>query len=76
MNMEKVSNWNNENVKNLPCSTLFKGGEKILKAMETKSNSNLGSLWGKKTRDNLSFLGKFFREIGKKLDNPLNKLAK
>jgi hypothetical protein len=74
--MEKVSNWNNENVKNWPCSTHFKAREKIQKAMETKSSSNLSSLWEKKTKDNLSFLGQIFREIRKTLDNPLMKLAK
>ncbi len=46
--MEKVLNWNNENVENWPYSTHFKGGKKIQKAMETKSSLNLGSLWGKK----------------------------
>jgi hypothetical protein len=44
--------------------------------METKSSSNLSSLWEKKTKKNLSFFGQFFKEIGKKLDNPLTKLAK
>jgi hypothetical protein len=44
--------------------------------MKPNSSSKLSSLWEKETEDNLSFLGQFFKEIGKKLDIPPAKLAK